>query len=289
MAKIKILVDSSSDITKELAQELDITVVPLITTFEDGDYKDFYDLTPQEFYKKLETSYAVPTTSNPNPNTFEEYFRKFADYDDIICVTLSSNGSGTYNSACIAKNNIEKDKTFLPKVHIVDTLNASLGVFLCAKMASTRVKFGDCAKKIVDEINETRHRIGTYIVPETLTYLKKGGRVNTISAIVGTLLGIKPIITIIDGWGRNFGICRNDKQMYQKLSKFFTDNTQGDKEVYITHANCYQKAQKLIETLNKKVSDLKITVSEMGTVMGTHVGPGSLGIYFIQNKVHTLN
>ena len=197
------MVDSSSDITRDLATEYGITVVPLTTTFEDGDYKDFYDLTPPQFYEKLEVATKLPTTSNPNPHTFEEYFRQYSDYEDIICVTLSSNGSGTYNSACIAKKNIEKDKTFTSRVHIVDTLNASLAVFICAKTASTMVSFGDCAKKITDHIDEMRHRIGTYIVPENISYLKKGGRVNTISAVVGTLLGIKPIISIFDGWGRN--------------------------------------------------------------------------------------
>lgn len=289
MSKIKILVDSSSDITKELAQELDITVVPLITTFEDGEYRDFYDLTHKQFYEKLNQSSKLPTTSNPNPHTFEEYFRQFSNYDDIICVTLSSNGSGTYDSACIAKKNIENDKTFLPRVHIVDTLNASLAVFLCAKTAATMVSLGCGAKKIVDDINVIRHKIGTYIVPQTIQYLIKGGRVNTISAVVGTLLGIKPIITIVDGWGRNFGICRNDKQMYQKLSKFYIDNAEDGTEVFITHANCYQKAQKLMETLNQKASNLKITVGEMGAVMGTHVGPGSVGIYFVKKAVHTLS
>jgi DegV family protein with EDD domain len=177
----------------------------------------------------------------------------------------------------------------LPKVHIVDTLNASLGVFLCANKAAAMVKIGCCAKKTVDYLLDIRHKIGTYIVPQNLTYLKKGGRVNTVSAIVGTLLGIRPIITIVDGWGRNFGVCRNEAQVYQKLSKFFIENTQGDKQVFITHANCYQKAQKLMDTLNQKVSNLKITVSEMGSVMGTHVGPGSVGIYFIQKHIHKLN
>jgi DegV family protein with EDD domain len=275
-------VDSSSDIPEALAKENDITVVPLTITFGNEQYRDYYDLTPRTFYEKLRSHGEPPKSSQPNPHTFMEYFRGCeGEYEDILCITLSSNGSGTFDSASMAQKEYNGNPANKTRVHLFDTLNASLGVTLLAMKAADMIRDRLPIPQILEKLAYYRARTGTYIITETLEYLKKGGRVNTVTAILGGLLDIRPIITVLGGWGRTCGKVRGEKQVNRKLLEIFSEKF-SELEVYVSYADCVEHARELADMLRKGFEGIKIVLAEMGATMGTHAGPGSVGIHFIE-------
>jgi DegV family protein with EDD domain len=287
MGKIKLMIDSSSEIPKWYAKEHDITVIPLTITFGERQFVDYYELYTDGFYRELENSPVLPTSSQPNPYTFMEYFNRYdGEFDDIICITLSSNGSGTYNSGCIAANEFNERST-KTTVHMIDTHQASLGVFLFLDLAVKRRAEGKSAQEICDELLEVRPKVATYFIPQTLEYLRRGGRVNTVTAVVGELLGIHPIITIIGGWGRNYGKIKGNAAMIKRLFELFSEQ-HAEETVYISHGNNEEIALKLEKKLKDAFPNIRTFVSCMGSTMGTHAGPGALGAHFIRSKIHGL-
>jgi len=284
MNRIKIVVDSGSDISHEEAVRHDIGVVPLTISFGTKIFKDFYELTSKKFFDLLEKAEALPKTSQPNPHEFMEKFTEFEkDYDDIICFTMSKHGSGTYDSAMNAKSELE-GKGFLPKIHIVDSKSISFAETMLATKAAQMVKLGEKASDIVEKMNSLSERIGSYVIPKNLDALRMGGRVNTVTAVIGSAFNIRPVIQVIDGWGRNISKIRGDKGMISKLVEIFFDKCQNSREIIISHANNIEKANELAAKFKERAGDIVIHLNEMGSVMGTHVGKGGVGIFFVEKK-----
>lgn len=289
MNKIKIMVDSGSDIPCDFAERHDITVVPLTITFKDGQYLDYYEMDSTRFFEKMEEmSPELPTTSQPNPYLFGEYFSRFdADYDHILCFTLSSNGSGTHGSAIIAAREHNENPQNHSRVWVFDTLQCSLGLVVLLEKAVNFVKEGLALDKMMEHLLYFRERTATYIIPETLEYLKKGGRVNTVTSVIGGLLNVRPIITVLEGWGRNYGKVRGDRQTQQKLEELFASQHNEDR-IFISHGNCLERANELAKNITSLFPSVEVKVSTLGATMGTHAGPGSLGIHFIRKDIHTM-
>ena len=282
MNRIKIFVDSGSDISEETAMAHNISVIPLTISFGAKIFKDFYEITSNKFFELLEKSDALPKTSQPNSYEFMEKFSEFEnDYDDIICFTMSQHGSGTYNSAVSAKKELE-EKGFRPNIHIVDSKSISFGETILATKAAQLVKLGEKAADIAEKMRYLSNFIGSYVIPLNLDAIRRGGRVNTVTAFIGSAFNIRPVIQVIDGWGRNISKIRSDKNMITKFTDIFFDKCQNTKEIFISHANSLDRANELAEKFRERAGDIVIHLSEMGAVMGTHVGKGGLGIFFIE-------
>ena len=260
-------------------------IVPLTIAVGGKQYEDYYDLTPEEFLTILKSSPTLPKTSQVNPTTFLEHFRLWEnEFKDIICVTLSSNGSGTYNSAEMA---LKEYNASSPKanIHLVDTLSCSMGVGLIAITGAKMVKEGFTAPKIAERLISLRDRLGSYLIPKDLEYLLKGGRVNTVTAVIGGLLGISPIISVLEGWGRNVGTVRGVKQFIKKLIDIFEEKRDINfKDVFIAHSGIIDKALELKAGLLGVDPDLNILIGHTGATMSTHTGPGMLGEFFFEKK-----
>ncbi|MGI6031635.1 MAG: DegV family protein [Eubacteriales bacterium] len=287
MANVKILMDSGGDVPKDLLEQYDITIVPLNIIFDGEEFVDYYGIDREEYYRRLKTCRDLPKTSQPNPYTFLQYFHRFEDrYDEILYVGMSSNGSGTYNSACMAA---EEYKTQKPKARVLtfDSWNATLGIGYYAIKAGEFLEKGLDVDAIWAKLHEMRRNFASYMIPETMEFLKKGGRVNTVTSVIGGLLDIRPIITIHEGWGRNYGKVRGAKQAVTKLAELYREQ-HGDNEVYISHSNCLERAEELIELLRKTCEDLRVVVTEMGSTLTSHAGPGTIGIHFLRKDAHTL-
>ena len=191
---IKILIDTASDITMQEAQELGIDAIPIEVRFGNESFLDGFNLSHKKFFEKLIKGDEFPQTSQINEFRFEEEFKKLTkNGDEVICITLSSKLSGTYNCALAAS------KSFQDKVFVVDSLNATIGERILCELALRLIKEGKTAKEIVEQLNKQKQRIKLLAVLDTLKYLKKGGRISPLVALTGEVFSIKPVVSVVDG------------------------------------------------------------------------------------------
>lgn len=276
---VKILVDSASDIDSEEAKEKGLELIPMKITFEDGEYSDGVDLSHQEFFEKLIESAELPQTSLINTYRFEEAFRELtADGAEVVAIVLSSKLSGTYKSACKAAEG------FGGRVRIVDSLNASAGERLLAECALRLRAEGKSAEEIARELDAQKHRINLLAVLDTLLYLKKGGRISAAAAFAGTMLSVKPVIGVLDGEVKLLGKALGSKKSNNLLNKLVKE-----KGVDFSMPHCVIWSGLDDSLMQKYVSDSAAlwqdSVSELpshmiGSTIGTHIGPGAVGVAF---------
>lgn len=211
---IKIVIDSSSDISKEEAVQLGIEVIPMIVSFDKDEYYDGVDLTPKEFYEKLIESDVLPKTSQITPFRYMEvYERLVKEGYDVIVITLSSKLSNTYNSAVLASHEFDG------KVKVVDSLNAAIGERLLCQLALKLVEDGLSFDEIVEQLEVMKHKINLIAIVDTLEYLKKGGRISKTIAFAGELLAIKPVISVVAGEVKVIGKARGSKNAKNLLNQ----------------------------------------------------------------------
>lgn len=277
---VKIICDSASDISQEEAKKLGVIVLPLKTIWEGKEYQDGVTMLPKEFYEKLIETDELPTTSQVTPYEFEEVFRKVLEEGDTaVCLTVSSKLSGTYQSAVIANDEVDN------KVELVDTLNVTLGENILVRRAVELRDEGKTAKEIAEVINEEKSKVKLIALLDTLEYLKKGGRVSATAAFAGSVLSIKPVVGIVDGLIEVLGKARGSKNGNNKLmeqiekaggvdftkpfSLGFTGLNDDLLQKYIRDS---------VHLYEGQVSEFPITT--IGTSIGTHAGPGAIGVAF---------
>lgn len=279
---IQIITDSTSDISQQEAKELNITVLPLHVIFTDGEYTDGIDLMPEEFYDKLVKSQSLPSTSQLTPEQYLPYFEDAkTNKDTVIVLTISSKLSGTYQSAVIAKDMVDYDN-----IHIIDSLNVTLGLQILLRKTIDMINLGYDAIKVVTEIEKAKHNIRLFAVLESLEYLKKGGRLSGVGAFAGTILNIKPIIEIKDGEVSVAAKARGMSSAYQKLIQLIQQSGGINNSAhYCIGYSAYK--DNMNDFLRISGKDLELNpkyVSPIGTVVGTHAGPGVCGIAFFINE-----
>lgn len=277
---IKIITDSTSDISIELAKKLDITLVPLRVIFDDREYFDGLDITNEQFYEMLVLSKNLPTTSQPAPEQFLPYFEEAkANGDTAIVITISSKLSGTYQSALIAK-----DMTEYADIHIIDSLTVTLGLQLLVRKALALKKQDLSAEVIIEKLEEAKSRIQLYALLESLEYLKKGGRLSGMSAFAGGLLNIKPIIEVKDGIVNLAARARGMAGGYNKLTELIKqdkgiDNTE---EICIGYSAKKDNMTAFIQYSKDTLNLHDYIESPIGSVVGTHAGPGVCGFAYFK-------
>ena len=277
---IKILVDSASDFTQDEAKKYGIEVLPLIVSFGDQEYLDGVNLTQKEFYEKLIETDTLPKTSQITPYRFTEAFEKLTENgDEVIVVTISSKLSNTYNSAVLAASEFED------KVYVVDSLSATAGEKILCLYALRLIKEGLNIKDIVNKLNEVKNKIRILAVVGTLEYLKKGGRISKATAFAGELLNIKPVISVEDGIVKLVGKARGSKKANNLLNELI--DKKGSIDFTMPYTTLYSGLSDLM--LKKYIEDEKhlwedntdnIPICNVGSTIGTHVGPGAIGVVF---------
>lgn len=273
---IKIITDSTSDISKEQAKQWGVEIVPLTVNFGTEEYVDGVTLSASEFYSKLESSDNLPTTSQVTVNAFEKCFRNaLVNSDEVLCITLSSNLSGTYQSAQIAKDIIGTDN-----IHLVDSQTVTMGLALLVSRAVELRDRGLGAKAIAEELLDLSNKIRIYAMIDTLKYLQKGGRLSAAGAIVGTMLNIKPIIIVKNGKLEVVQKVRGVKQALEGvISAAERDNPDLSLGFSFAHANLPEQMETLMNLVPEWKSLNRISC-EIGSVVGTHAGPGCAGLAF---------
>lgn len=278
---IRIITDTASDLSVEEAKKINVTLLPMTITFDDKSYLDRFELSTDEFYDLLSKSKDLPRTSQINPACFEEEFKKAKDAgDDVIAITMSGELSGTYQSACIAASEFDN-------VYVIDTKEVSVGVQCVVRYALSLVEKGFDAKKIYEILCEDVPRVKIVALLDTLDYLKKGGRISPTVAFAGSILSIKPAVTVIDGKVEIIGKARGSKNGNNFLIQ--TINNSGgidfSKPVLLAYSGTdrtlldqYIKDSHSLWEDNIKEEDLKIF--NIGSTVGTHVGPGAIAVAF---------
>ncbi len=276
---VKILVDSASDIDLEEAKALGVELIPMKITFEDGDYSDGVDLSHEKFFEKLIESAELPRTSLINEYRFTEAFTELtADGSEVVAIMLSSKLSGTY------KNAMKAAGAFKGKVWVVDSLSASAGERLLVECALRLREAGKSAEEIASELNSQKHRILILAVLDTLLYLKKGGRISALTAFAGTMLSVKPVIGVIGGEVKLVGKAMGSKKSNNLLNKLVQE-----KGIDFEMPHCVIWSGLDDSLMKKYVADSAAlwqdSISEVpsymiGSTIGTHIGPGAVGVAF---------
>lgn len=285
--KIKILMDSTSDLSEELIRKYDMDVVPLVITQGESSFPD-YSISSKEFFESLRKSSDVPKTSQPSPATFLEKYRRYcADYDHILVITVSTGISGTYNSASIAKQMYDEERQGGASVHVFDSGVISLGMVLMGvralEMAANALRIDD----ILAALQGMKDRIAVYYTGDTLDYLRRGGRVSNLTAAIGSILNIKPIISVVKGRGVSYARTRGIPEALRYLADRFAQRSRDVEKVYIVHADAHERVEQLKLLLQKKYKNIRFIVTEMRCALGSHCGPGVVGVCFEQAAEHT--
>lgn len=283
-SEIVVISDTSCDYSADQAEAAGFSMVPLTVTFGDETLLDGLELTPSQFYKRLAKMNGLPKTSQPSPDAFMRVFEKFSAAKHIICVTVTGVSSGTVRSAQLAAD-LLKEKGFQPEIHVVDSCNASAAVGLLAETACDMVRDGCGIDEILARLHEMQHTTALYFLLDTLEYVRKGGRIGNISAVFGQLLGIKPLLTFLEGAPTDVAKCRGYKQATAKLVQKFIDTAANLHEVIIVHADAPAAAAALAGDLKALVKDIKIRIHAAGAVIGTYAGPGAIGLAFEEKAV----
>lgn len=287
MSQIAVFADSSCDFTREYAESKNISLVPLSISFGNEQYTDGVDIDTAAFFKLLKGNpHILPKTSSPSPDDFINAFRSVrGDCEDIICFTLASKVSGTFNAASIAKSILDADLSFQPKIMIVDTMNASIAIGLIARTAAAMAAEGKTIERIVSRITEMRERMSLFFVLDTLEYVRKGGRIGAVKAVLGSLLNIKPILTFLNGVPVDIDRCRGITDAQNKLIDLFIKKASNIHEVSIIHASSIDRAGKMAEDLKKRIDNIEVGIFEVGAVMGTYTGAGAIGLAFEEKPI----
>jgi DegV family protein with EDD domain len=275
---VRIVVDSTSDIGAERAKQHRISVVPLTVSFGTREYLDGIDLDTETFYEKLVSSPTLPKTSLPSGAHFEDAYRaQIADgATGIVTITISSELSGTLNIATLAAQRVSEE-TGIP-IRLVDSHSVSAGIGLPAIIAADRAAAGASIDEVVTLCQSLFDRSKLTFVLDTLEYLQKGGRIGRAKAVVGTILNIKPLLTIKDGIVAPLEQARSRGKALARMTELL--KAMGPLEYAAVAASDDQTAAEFYE-LTKNVFDGDVPIFKLGAVVGTHAGPHAGGVLAI--------
>lgn len=276
---VRIITDSTSDLPPEYQKKLDVEVAPLTVRFGKEEYLDGVTLLKQEFYQKLREAKELPTTSQVNPEQFMKIFEKYPD-DEIVGIFISSDLSGTYQSAVIAKQTLGRNNIFL-----VDSRCSTFGLSLLIFEACRLRTMGKSAAEIAAQVNRLVPRLRFYAVVDTLKYLKMGGRLSSSTAVLGTVLHIKPIIAVEAGkivvLGKRQGHRLAMAEMVQKVR---TNPPEKGSRIFCGDSDAPEMSRKLLEAISDFADISSAVRMELGPVVGTHAGPGCYGIAYLSEN-----
>jgi len=281
---VKIVTDSTSDLPSPIAQHLGITVVPVYVRFGEKVYRDGVDISQDEFYQKLVTSPIHPTTSQPTPADFAGVYSKLSqETDEIVSIQVTSKLSGTYNSALQGRELMKTGR----RIEVIDSLSVSMGLGLITMAAARLAKAGASLPEVMDEVRQVIPRIRLLGVFDTLKYLLLGGRISKAKVLLGSVLNVKPVVTMRDGVLRPVGLVRTRSKGIERLFELVR-NTLNVEEMAIVHSTTPDEASSLRERIASVFDKKLIHIARLGPGLGVHGGPGTL-ILALRQKGGSIN
>jgi len=277
---VKVVTDSTADLPPTLAEELGITVVPVYLRFGDEVYRDRVDINEDEFYHRLLHDTIHPSTTQPTPQDFADAYQKLSqEADGIVSVHISSRLSGTYNSAIQGKKLVENECP----IEVVDSQTVSIATGLIAMEAAKIAMSGRSLQQVAAEVRQIVPYIHLIILFDTLKYLAKGGRIGKAKALMGSVLSVKPLLTVKDGELVPAGQVRTRSKGIERLFDF-AKNAIDIQDLSILHSTTPDEAQILAERIGSIFPRERITIARLGPGLGVHGGPGVLAIGFREKE-----
>ena len=279
--KTIILTDSTSDISNENIELLDVEVVNLSVVFGDKVYREREEITKEQFFEMLETSDVNPTTSQPSPEDFLKIFKAHKERGErVVYIGISSFLSGTVQTARIAKEMCDYDE-----IYVIDSLNVTSGIEILVRAACAMRDKGMPASEIAEKVTELVPRIRLFAMVDTLKYLVRGGRLSKAAGFIGGALGLKPLVGMIDGKLEAVGKERGQKKAFESIYDMIEkEPIDTDLPIMITHVNDMSKRYEFEQFLKEKGISYNWTYGSVGSVVGTHSGPGAVGITYFTKK-----
>jgi DegV family protein with EDD domain len=275
---VKIVTDSTSDITGDLAQKLGITVVPLTVSFGHKSFLDRVEITTDEFYQRLSQESIFPTTTQPAPGVFLDVYNKLAEEtDEILVIVISSKLSGNYQSATNAKN-IVGNKC---RIEVIDSANVAMGLGLIVIAAAEAAQSGASLDEVMAIVNARIPRSHLVIYFETLKYLAKGGRIGKAKGLLGSMLSIKPILTINEGEIAPLTQRRSKAAGMEYIHSFVTKFPNIEK-LAIEYCTTPEDVEKLADLLSPLFPKDQIYRSTVSPVLGAYAGPGTMAVTVLE-------
>jgi DegV family protein with EDD domain len=274
---VRIVTDSACDLPQARADALGIEIVPLTIRFGDEEFVDRVELSNEEFWRKVATSPVLPETAAPSPGAFEERFRALAEAgaDGVVCINLSSRLSGTMQSAQVAAKALEGD---LP-VKVVDSMSVSMGLGNQCVSARRMAEDGADVAAVAERAEDIARRTRLFGALDTLEHLRRGGRIGGAQAMLGSMLSIKPVIEVRDGVVAESGKVRTRSKSLAHLAEKLA-GAKDPQDVYVFHAQA-PDIDEFLERVCTIVPRDQIEVGEIGPVIGTHAGPRTIGVGWV--------
>ncbi|MCD2348662.1 DegV family protein [Clostridium guangxiense] len=280
---VQVLTDSTSCMDEGLRKEYGIRILSLCVSFEDESFKEI-EISNEVFYKKMEQK-GIPKSSQPSiDDMVREMKEVVSNGDSLLCIFISSEMSGTYSTAHVAKNMILEEYKDA-KIEIVDSRDNCMQLGFAAIQAAKAAKEGKSLKEVKLAAEENLKKSRFLFIPENLVYLRKGGRIGGASALIGNILKIIPILTVENGVTSVYAKVRTKKKAVATMvGKMINDiKNFGLGEVVVHHINCYDEAKELANVIMEKFN-IKVLICDIGPVIGLHVGPGAIGIAYYTEK-----
>ncbi|MFB7812927.1 DegV family protein [Paenibacillus chitinolyticus] len=280
MSRVRIVTDSTSDIPQATREKLGIEMVPLKIHLDGETYLDAVTLDAERFYHKLVAAHSMPTTSQPSPAEFLALYEKLLAEDPevkILSIHLSSAMSGTYQSALLAKSMLDEED----RVQVIDSKSACYGIGALVVAAAEAAREGKSLEECTEIVREIRESFVIYFLVDTLEYLQKGGRIGKASALIGSLLNIKPILSI-DPEGEIASVDKvrgQKKAMARIIEMMRRDIPGGDIHISVAHANNTEAAEELYRLIEQNFTVKSMQYITIGPVIGTHAGPGTVAAF----------
>ncbi len=275
-----IVLDSTADFPEAQERFPNMRTVPLYVRFGEESYRDYVELDPHTFYERLRAAPELPTTSQPTPQDFLSAYEELAGYERIFSLHISSRLSGTFGSASLAAQEAGPER-----IRLIDSESASVGISMPALGIQRLLEAGTTDEEVDALVERYRERAGLLFTVDTLEFLAKGGRIGRAKALAGSLLNVKPILTITDGEVVPLTRVRGRQKALEEFRKRLVEaTTDGDGlHVGIAHAEAPETVEQLRTLILEARPQAQIDlVTSLGAVVGTHAGPGTVGFFFVQ-------
>lgn len=276
---VRIVTDSTADIPLDVAEQLGITVVPLTVFFGDEAFLDGVELDNAGFYRKLQSSKDLPRTSQPSPARFQEAYTQLIDEgaDGILSIHLSSKLSGTYQSACTARDSLPESARHIP-IDVIDSKSISVGMSRAIMQAAEEARQGEALEALKTRTLDRLARSHILAVLDTLEYVKRGGRIGGARAMLGNMLSVKPIVGLKDGEVVPVEQPRTRSKAYARVAELLSE--QGNIE-HVSIAEASEDVGQQLAAAIKTTYHGDLPVYKLGAVLGTHTGPGTAAIAYV--------
>jgi DegV family protein with EDD domain len=276
-----IVLDSTADLAHPERRHRNWRLVPLYVRFGDETFRDYVDLAPDEFYSRLRSSPEQPRTSQPTPGDFEQLFAGLAEYARVLCLLVSSRVSGTYETARMVA-----DATDAPRASVIDSRSVSAGTVILADAVQRRLERGTTDEEIAALVTRFHADARIIFTLETLEYLVRGGRVGKAAGLAGQLLNVKPILAIEGGEVVPLKRVRGRAKALAAFERIFADATDDAPGLHVALAHAEARAE--MDELARRVRAARPSASldvetTLGPVVGTHAGPGTLGLFWFRD------